>query len=219
VISYRAFHPAPIVCCTHMPNAQVSTQEALLVGAGLFITHLLTTLVDRGFPVTLHVDHVCWRCGSEAEYARKHEELSNLGRVLVQAPVGGRMITTVKLHVPIRYTLPAGHGDVMYGETWLVELPNVKSGSAYSSGWEHAEMVLPVGETLASWRMRHPHPEWDVSGEGKECNADIRLPLPLPAAGADALYLCDRISVKFHLASLEEVIAVELATAAAAANA
>lgn len=131
------------------------------------------------------LDHLCYRVENLTRYAAIKELLSKNGRLIGEHLIGGRPIATFKLHAPYRYS--DRRVDV-------VELPAPKPGSPYTEGWEHAEFVV-VEEPLA-FAARHPSLNWDVSGTGKETNADVRL-------------VHDGFSVKFHRRSLEEVIALE----------
>jgi predicted metalloenzyme YecM len=212
-----------------------SMQEALEQGAGPFVEHVLARLHQDlgmgGGVLGLLVDHVCWRCGSAEEYALLHLQLLALGTLLVQSVIGGRWISTFRLHVPVTYRIPPGAVSGA-GRVEVVELAQAKSGSPYASGWEHAELVLPKGKAdeadggetvaLSAWMARWPDLPWDCLGQGKARNADVRLRLPSPPATGQVdwtRFVSDSVSVKFHLRPLAVVIAHELAAEAAEARA
>ena len=54
-------------------------------------------------PLGYEMDHVCFRCETVEEYQRVCGALvPRFGRALVEGMIGGRPITTVLLHEPIR---------------------------------------------------------------------------------------------------------------------
>ena len=105
--------------------------------------------------------------------------------------VGGRLISTLELHDPLHLKLRAGH-EISIS---VLEVPSPKLGSNYDSGLEHVEFV--VSEPLSEFMIKFPM-KWDISALNKDVNADIRLVLD------------NGSSVKFHNASLKDVIRQEI---------
>ena len=165
--------------------------------------------VARGY----ECDHVCYRCGSDAEYRDVCAALvPEFGRLLVEGMIGGRPISTVALHAPIEH---AGC------RVSCVEVPAVKAGSRYASGLEHAEFVVGTAEdgflgTAALHRfVRSCEAEGvtlplrlPAAGEGKECNADVGAGWRVAWGGVPEPRL---VSVKFHARPLDQVVAYEIA--------
>ena len=84
----------------------------------------------------LSIDHICYRVESMKDYTRLKTALSAFSTLLIESIVGGRQISTFKLHTPILDGI-----DVL-------ELPSPKAGSIYVSGFEHVEFVIPAGSSL-----------------------------------------------------------------------
>ena len=134
----------------------------------------------------LFLDHICYRVASVEAYVARKAELERYATLLHETAIGGRPIAAFKLHTPFPY-----RGRAIP----VVELPAPKAGRAYPEGWEHAELVIT--EPFAALLARHPDLAWDTSATAKAHNPELRLPL-----GGD-------LSVKFHHASLEDVIRAE----------
>ena len=145
----------------------------------------------------VQIDHVCFRCASEASYHNALASLERAGHVVAgSSVVGGREITTVRLRPPIEwrgFVVPA------------VEVPMPKPGRPKPDGWEHAEVALMLGgvegaEHLIRLRKTYPDAPWDAKGLGKALNAELSCSLP----GEPAM------AVKFHHRPLLEVVAHEI---------
>ena len=145
----------------------------------------------------VQIDHVCFRCASEASYRDTLASLERAGHVVAgSSVVGGREITTVRLRPPIEwrgFVVPA------------VEVPMPKPGRPKPDGWEHAEVALMRGgvegaEHLIRLRKTYPDAPWDAKGLGKALNAELSCSLP----GEPAM------AVKFHHRPLLEVVAHEI---------
>ena len=151
-----------------------------------FLHQLFEALDRHRIPVDhLQLDHLCYRVADLGRYAVMKQVLAEQGTLLAESTIGGRPITTYRLHLPIARA---------QRHIALVELPAPKADSPYTEGWEHAEFVVPG--SLLAFTQEHPHPDWDLRALDKAINADVRLPL-----GA--------ISVKFHQRALDVVIAEE----------
>jgi predicted metalloenzyme YecM len=152
-----------------------------------FLDALFSGLATRGVDVRgLFLDHICYRVASDAAYEQRKGELLARGELLHEAMISGRRIAAVKLAAPI-----------VYGERRipLVELPAPKPGSPYAEGWEHAELVIP--ESFTAFMSKYSGLAWDTSATSKPHNPELRLALD------------GGLAVKFHHASLEDVIRAE----------
>lgn len=155
---------------------------------GFFMKGLSDALKNSSLELESNLlDHVCYRVESEGEYRDYKKSLANIGDLLVESEVGGRLIATYKLHQPLTY----GERKVD-----VVELPQPKPSSSYSKGFEHAEFV--IGESFKTFEQRYPALEFDWSGSTKEFNPELRLKFSR------------NLSVKFHHQSLEGVIYEEM---------
>ncbi|KAL9182651.1 hypothetical protein ACHAXT_013303 [Thalassiosira profunda] len=160
----------------------------------------------------LVADHVCYRTDSNRQYNSLVEALKSAGAgtatLLVESNIGGRPIATFKLATPIEITTPHSGRTID-----LVEIPAPKDGSPYRSGLEHVEFVIGDGscasprngavheEALTAWMERHPSVPLSAKAIGKDCNPDVSLKMELGDYG--------KVSMKFHLIALEDVIKFE----------
>jgi len=131
------------------------------------------------------MDHVCYRVETKDQYREMLGKCANIGILLGESEVNGRMIATFELN---KYLQSAG---------WVVpylELPEPKDGSLYPEGLEHAELVV-IG-SLERFLKRHEQLPFSYGGIGKSIN---------PEAG---LKTAD-ISVKFHEQQLGAVVRIE----------
>ncbi len=132
------------------------------------------------------LDHLCYRVSSLEEYNSKKMDLIDVGTLLVESMVNGRLISTFKLHEPIEYK----NRNIS-----LLELPSPKPNHSYPSGLEHVEFV--TREPLQKIVDRYPQYSFEVFGIHKKINADITLKL-------------GEYCIRFHNQSLEDVIKFEL---------
>lgn len=155
----------------------------------------------------LQADHVCWRTGSQSEYAQLVSILQNHPdgfELLIESEIGGRPIATFALQTPITTSRHSVH---------VLEIPSPKESSFYPAGLEHVEFVIgdctctsPWNDdihqaTLQDFQQKHPKVPWNTKAINKEVNPDISLKLTLDEFGT--------CSAKFHLMTLEDVIAAE----------
>jgi len=129
------------------------------------------------------IDHVCYRVESDARYGEMKQVFGQLGTMLVESMVSGRLIATYKLHSPIRwknFVIP------------LVELPAPKKGKQVREGWEHLEIV--VQGSFAEIKSNLPGARFDEKGLSKKINPELELELD------------SGVAIKFHHQSLEQVI-------------
>lgn len=128
-----------------------------------------------------YMDHLCYRVETQAEYNNIKSKLDEIGLCLVESEIGGRLISTYKLDVPLII-----NDRILY----LIELPMPKKDNAYKAGFEHAEFVIDESFEDFSKKMSF---DFDWKGTEKSHNPELRLRL-------------GNHSVKFHHKSLEEVI-------------
>lgn len=151
-----------------------------------FLEDLFSKLEDIGLTVdSYELDHICYRVNSVDEYKLKKNELQDFGELLVESMVGGRLISTFKLHEPIVFR---------NRKIFLIELPSPKAQHSYKSGLEHVEFVtkLPLHKLIE----RYPQYSFEIFGIHKKINADVTLKL-------------GDYCIRFHNQSLEEVINLE----------
>lgn len=151
-----------------------------------FLQLLTSELVDIGIPAHgLPSDHLCFRVSSLEEYLFYKEAVSTHGRLLTEAIVNGRAISTIKLSTPFQ---------TPYHSVSLLELPAPKPGTSYPTGFEHAEFVL--SECFATFKAKHSH-LFFTEGGNRTLNPEL------------CLKLSNDKQAKFHHASLDRVIELE----------
>lgn len=151
-----------------------------------FLNDLFSKIDDIDLDVARYeLDHVCYRTESVKEYEEKKVALKDFGELLIESMVSGRLISTFKLHEPLRFRNREIH---------LLELPAPKAGHSYKSGLEHAEFVTK--EPLQKIVDRYPQYSFEVFGIHKKINADITLKL-------------GEYCIRFHNQSLLDVIRLE----------
>lgn len=148
-----------------------------------FLERVFSHLKSSGIRIKeRQIDHVCYRVETFERYEELRDKLKEIGEVLTEAPVGGRPISTFKLHEPIRYK-----GQEIY----LLELPSPKEGSFYKEGFEHIEIV--ISENFEDFINKHDDLIFDTKAMSKPVNPDISLRF-------------GEYSVKFHHEPLDIVI-------------
>jgi predicted metalloenzyme YecM len=132
------------------------------------------------------IDHLCYRVSTEKEYLEYKEWFLSFSDILIESLVGGRLISTFKLHKPIKYKI------------WLIdliELPAPKMNKPTKLGFEHIEIVCD--EPLELLQKKYAHLNLDTGGMKKNINAELEI-------------IFGEENLKFHNQSLEEVIKIEL---------
>ncbi len=153
----------------------------------VFLDDLFNKLDDIGLELDKYpLDHICYRVSTLDEYQTKKTDLMELGELLIESMVNGRLISTFRLHSPIVYKNRSID---------LLELPAPKPGHSYKSGLEHVEFVTK--DPLQKIVDRYPQFAFEVFGIHKKINADITLKL-------------GDYCIRFHNQSLDEVIKQEL---------
>lgn len=158
-------------------------QEEILGPVKPFLDQVFQYLVEDGIEVDAYeLDHICYRVESTKRYLELREVLADHGELLTETEIGGRPISTFKLHSPYRYDSREIH---------CLELPAPKTGSPYPEGYEHVEFV--IREPFQTFVSRYPHLEFKTKGMHKPVNPEISRKYP-------------GLSVKFHHHPIEYVI-------------
>ena len=152
-----------------------------------FLDDILIRVANEGFDFDdfAQLDHMCYRTASAENYANKKRELADVAQLLGEAMIGGRPISTFRLHEPVRHT------------GWridAIELPSPKQGSDYKEGLEHVEFVLY--DDIPTFLEKYEGMPFDLRSADRGINPEIGLSL-------------GELSVKFHLLSLPTVVFLE----------
>ncbi|PIN74587.1 hypothetical protein COV18_06870 [Candidatus Woesearchaeota archaeon CG10_big_fil_rev_8_21_14_0_10_37_12] len=155
-----------------------------------FLERVFAALDQDGIDVAdYECDHICYRVETNERYQELKAALGQIGKLLIENEINGRLISTFKLNEPIRFR---DH------KIWCVELPSPKSGKSYKEGYEHVEFA--IGENPVVFRERYPALEFDESGLHKELDGKQYTGNP------DVARKYDGLVVKFHERTIEEVI-------------
>jgi len=104
----------------------------LLGSPSNFLDKLFGYLSEKKIAVSnFELDHICYRVETEERYQALKIALSNLGELLTESQIGGRVIASIKLNDPIIYK---------NRKIEVVELPAPKQGSFYKEGFEHKKV-------------------------------------------------------------------------------
>lgn len=154
-----------------------------------FLLEIHSDMAQRGisFRDLAQLDHICYRTETDEQYQAKKQQLQNVAKLLGEVTVSGRLISTFKLHEPLRW-----HGTRIDA----IELPAPKVTSPYPEGLEHAEFV--IFDDLETFMAKYSHLEFDTKSAGRMPNPEIGLKL-------------GRYGVKFHLLALSHVVFLEQA--------
>ncbi len=128
------------------------------------------------------LDHICYRVETEERYEGIKKIFLEESELLSEIIIGGRMISTFKLKVPLLY-----HNR----EMTVIEIPAPKGNSAYSEGLEHIEFV--IDKSFEDFKQMYPDIKFKTDAESKDINPDTQIKYK-------------NCSVKFHHNTLEYVI-------------
>lgn len=158
-------------------------QEKILGPIIPFLDQIFHHLAEDKIDVDdYELDHICYRVESEERYLELKKLLSDYGELLTETIIGGRPISTFKLHTPYRYNKR---------KIYCLELPAPKEGSPYSEGYEHVEFVIQA--PFQAFISQYPNLEFKTKGMQKPVNPEISRKYP-------------GMSVKFHHHPIEYVI-------------
>ncbi len=148
-----------------------------------FLYNVFQQVDSKGIDIQdYELDHICYRVESDNSYNQICGLLREFANLLSETLIGGRLISTFKLHEPIQYE----DRDI-----YCLEVPAPKEGSFYPQGYQHVEFV--VNQELKSFIMMYPEIEFDTRSLHKDVNPDVKLEFA-------------NCSVKFHEFPLEYVI-------------
>ena len=158
--------------------------QAIIGDYEAFLSQLLLEVKDAGFDFSdfVQMDHMCYRVSTFEEYKAKKKELLTVGKLLGEAQINGRPISTFRLHSPVRY------------DQWRVdaiELPAPKEGAATEEGLEHVEFVL--FDSLDDFLKKYSDKHFNMNAATRDINPDVAFRLP-------------SYTVKFHLLSLPTAV-------------
>jgi predicted metalloenzyme YecM len=135
------------------------------------------------------VTHIGYRCISSDNYDRKKTELADTNLdLLSEIEIGGRSISTWK-HQSETFTNRS---------PFILELIAPKPTNQYSEGLQIVALLLPTQDRETLNRLALISPDlFDTSGLDNKLNPHVEIPLD------------NGNVVKFHIRSLEDVIAIE----------
>lgn len=151
-----------------------------------FLENIFSSLEEEGLSLEdWEIDHLCYRVESLVDYEKKQKEFSSFSKLLIESEIGGRMISTFKLHDPLIYEKR---------KIQVIELPAPKASRNDKEGFEHIEVVIPMSfDYLIS---RYNHLVFDMSAINKKHNPELKFKM-------------NHFQVKFHHNSLEKIIEQE----------
>lgn len=154
--------------------------------AVVFLSKIFSEVADKKIDLQfIEIDHLCFRTESEEDYQVVCQDFAKMGELLIEAPVGGRLISTFKLYEPFEFK------DIVIP---LVEIPAPKPGKKVKRGFEHIECVTDASFDELIKKYSHLKPE--MGALTKKLNPELEIELE---SGA----------IKFHHQSLEKVIEIE----------
>ncbi len=160
--------------------------KVLINSSTTFLSQLFKMIKSKEIDVSQYeLDHLCYRVETEDRYFEVKSILEKHGTLINESLVNGRPIAIYKLQEAISFSRRLID---------IFELPSPKEGSNYEEGYEHVEFVTT--ESLDVFLEKYKDIKFDLKGQRKELNKDVRLRL-------------GRYSVKFHELSLEEIIRIE----------
>lgn len=153
--------------------------------AEVFLSSTIEQLRPTGLKLQSHwkIDHLCYRVETLDRYHALQNFFTDHSRLLAESMIGGRPISTFKIHIPIS---AAGYS------VDLIELPAPKKGKRGTEGFEHFEVV--IDQSFEELMSSYPHLNWELGT--KTFNNELELKL-------------EGRAIKFHHLSLEEVIRIE----------
>ncbi len=154
--------------------------------ATIFLNNLFQEISEKKIDLKfIEIDHLCFRTDTEEDYLKVCSDFSAMGELLIEAPVGGRMISTYKFHAPFQYK------DIVIP---LIEIPAPKASKKTQRGFEHIECV--VTDSFEDLIKKYSHLKLVTGALSKELNPELEIELETGA-------------IKFHHQSLEKVIEIE----------
>lgn len=161
--------------------------RALIGNYEAFLKQVLLEVTDAGFDLLdfVQMDHMCYRVPTVEKYQTKKQKLLAVGRLLGEAQVNGRPISTFRLNDPVHY------------DRWridAIELPAPREGVTTREGLEHVEFVL--FDSLEDFLKKYAGKQFIMDAADRGINPDVAFRLP-------------SYVVKFHMLSLPTVVYLE----------
>ncbi len=164
------------------------TELAQIIGDyPAFLDDILDRVETEGFDFAdfVQIDHMCYRTTSLENYEDKKTELASVAKLLGEALINGRPISTFRLNTPVIHS------------PWridAIELPAPKAGSEHQEGLEHVEFVLY--DDIPTFLKKYEGKPFEMRAADRGINPEIGLQL-------------GELSVKFHLLNLPTVVYLE----------
>lgn len=131
------------------------------------------------------IDHLCFRTDSEEHYQSTKCHFESLGHLLIESPVGGRLIATYELD------------EALWYKDWAInniEVPAPKANRKADRGYEHLEIVIDC--SFEELQARYPNFAWDQRALSKSINPELEAHF-------------ENFNVKFHHHALTHIINLE----------
>ena len=130
----------------------------LLWDPDIFLEKLFLNLKNDWIDISKYqLDHICYRVETVWEYNTICEQLLWYGKILSEAIINWRPISTYKLNLPIEYKLR---------EIYCIEIPSPSPHANYSNWYEHIEFV--IDEDLFDFASRYKHLEFKMKWINKK---------------------------------------------------
>jgi len=182
---------------SNLVPVEMAHVEAIVGDYTTFLDNVFSDLSQLKIDVKHYeLDHICYRVVTDEQFEASSMALGKIAELLGTVVLGGRKVSTYKLHEPIVYNNRS---------IALIELPEFKKSSknSYPLGLEHVEFAIGAEADLQAFAHDHPHIAFEMDEFKKANNPAIRVMLPNGHG-----------SVKFHHLPLEEVIRREKLAAA-----
>jgi predicted metalloenzyme YecM/phosphoglycolate phosphatase-like HAD superfamily hydrolase len=162
-----------------MYNLNEMTVEARVFGERLLVELDRNNLLGE----FEFIDHICFRTETIASYEKSKEEIALNSKLISEAYINGRPISTFKLNNPIKINSQYSIG--------LLELPAPKCGQYVKEGFDHIEVVSK--SRLENILGKFTKLKFVTENISAKINREISI-------------LFNEGLVKFHESSLEDVI-------------
>jgi predicted metalloenzyme YecM len=161
--------------------------EKIIGDYSTFLDDVLSRVTDEGFDLSdfVQIDHMCYRTTSAENYADKKAELATVAKLLGEAMINERPISTFRLDEPVIHS------------PWridAIELPAPKPANEHQEGLEHVEFVLY--DDFPTFLKKYEGKPYETRAADRGINPEIGLRL-------------GEFSVKFHLLNLPTVVMLE----------
>jgi uncharacterized protein len=181
---FKSFLAEPTLCWY---DRQMNELQGLIGDYEAFLKQLLLEVTDARFDLSdfVQMDHICYRVPTVEAYKTKKQELLAVGKLVGEAQVNGRPISTFRLNDPVHY------------DRWRIdalELPAPREGIITKEGLEHAEFVL--FDSLEDFLKKYADKQFIMDAADRGINPEVAFRLP-------------SYTVKFHMLNLPTVVYLE----------